>query len=176
MTADKALYVIVFAACRRLNGRMHKIFKAVIALAIPFAAGAIGNLATSSAISGWYTMLDKPPLLPPNYVFGPVWMLLYVTIGVALYLVWVAKTKRSKYRAYSAFTTQMILNTLWSLVFFGLQMPWAGVVVIVLLIGAIAWAIYEFWYHTRLASYLLVPYILWVCFATYLTIGVAVLN
>lgn len=147
----------------------------IAAIAISFAAGGIGSLATIANIPNWYAGLEKPPLLPPNEVFGPVWSVLYLLMGVALFLVWVAPKRRSgKY--YLAFFTQLILNALWSLVFFGLHQPWIGFVIIVILIAAIAWNIREFAKISKPASSLQVPYLLWVLFATYLTIGIAVLN
>lgn len=155
---------------------MQKIVKFIAAIVLSFTAGAIGSLATVPNIPTWYAAIDKPPLLPPNYVFGPVWTMLYIAIGVALYLVWISRSKRSKKYAYIAFAVQLVLNTLWSLVFFGLHMPWGGVIIILLLLTAIAWTMYEFWRHSRWAAYLLVPYILWVSFATYLTVGVAIVN
>lgn len=155
---------------------LKKAAQLISSIALSFSAGAIGSLATIPNIPTWYAGLDKPPLLPPNGVFGPVWSLLYVFMGVALYLVWIAKSKQEKRRAYIAFGVQIILNTLWSIVFFGLHLPWLGVVVILILLGAIVWTMYEFWKHSKPAAYLLVPYIAWVSFATYLTVGVALLN
>lgn len=126
-------------------------------------------------IPTWYAGLDKPPLLPPNEVFGPVWSVLYVLMGVALFLVWI-KPKKQVGLIYVAFFVQLLLNTLWCFVFFALHLPWLGFVVILLLVGAIIWTMHEFAWVSRPAVWLLVPYFLWVCFASYLTIGVAILN
>lgn len=153
-----------------------KIVKFIVSIVVSFLAGALGSLATIPNIPTWYAGLDKPPLLPPNGVFGPVWTTLYLLMGIALYLVWTADTKIPKRPAFIAFGVQIALNALWSITFFGLHMPWAGAVIILVLLGTIAWTIWEFWKHSRLAAYLLVPYIAWVCFATYLTFGVALLN
>lgn len=140
------------------------------------AAGAIGSLATSPNIPSWYATLDKPPLIPPNEVFGPVWSVLYVMMGIALALIILEPTDQSKSSAYGWFGAQLSLNTLWSFVFFGLQSPWLGVFVILLLIGSIVLTIRQFYRVNKIAAWLLVPYLLWVSFATYLTIGVAFLN
>lgn len=152
-----------------------KIGQLIVSIGVSFAAGALGSLATVQNIPTWYAGLDKPPLLPPNEVFGPVWSVLYLMMGVALFLVWIADGKH-KTKAYIAFFTQLVLNTLWSFAFFGLHLPWFGLVVILLLIGTIIWTMHEFRKISQPALWLFVPYLAWVSFATYLTIGVAVLN
>ena len=164
------------ASTRYNSGMLKKIAIFITSVTIPLTAGALGSLATIPAIPTWYAAIEKPPLLPPNGVFGPVWTVLYIAMGIALYLVWTAKSKQPKKRAYSAFGVQMALNLLWSIAFFGWHAPWLGLVIIIALIGAIAWAIYEFWQHSKTAAYLMVPYIAWVSFATYLTAGVAIVN
>lgn len=142
---------------------------------VSFAAGGVGSLATIPNIPTWYASLDKPPLLPPNYVFGPVWTLLYLLMGIALALLITHKATGKK-AAYIWFGTQLALNTLWSIVFFGLHQPWFGVVVIIALIGAIVMTIITFRRFIPATTWLLLPYLAWVCFATYLTVGVALLN
>jgi len=149
--------------------------KLIASLVIPFVAGAIGNLATLPNIPTWYADLEKPLFNPPNFVFGPVWSVLYLLMGISLYLVWTTKAK-GKAAAYIAFTAQLVLNTAWSLLFFGLHSPELGILVILLLIGAIVTTIINFYRFSKPAAYLLVPYLLWVSFATYLTVGVALLN
>jgi benzodiazapine receptor len=155
---------------------MPKFVKFIIALAGPFAAGAIGSLATISNIPTWYAALNKPSFSPPNWLFGPVWTTLYILMGISLYVVWTASYKDSKQAAYVAFAVQLVLNTVWSLVFFGLHLPWGGVVVIAALLVAILATVKLFWPISRLASYLLIPYILWVAFAAVLNVSVAYLN
>lgn len=151
--------------------------KLIASIVISFAAGAIGNLVTIPNIPTWYAALEKPLLNPPNFVFGPVWSVLYLLMAISLYLVWTNKASGSKKRvAYAAFITQLVLNTVWSLVFFGLHSPELGILVIMLLIGAIVATIVTFRRFSKPAAYLLLPYLLWVCFAAYLTIGVAILN
>ena len=138
-------------------------------------AGLIGSLATVPNIPTWYAGLDKPPLLPPNEVFGPVWALLYVLMGVALALV-ILHNAKGKKDAYIWFGVQLVLNTLWSVTFFGLHQPWlASVIIIALLISIIMTAI-KFRRLVPVTVWLFVPYLLWVCFATYLNVGVALLN
>lgn len=154
---------------------MGRIFKLLIAVLLPFIAAAIGNLATIPNIPTWYAELDKPPLNPPNGVFGPVWTTLYLLIGLSLYKFWTAEGSEKKW-GYIVYGTQLALNALWSIVFFGLQQPLLGVIVIALLDIAVIATVILFYKHSKLAAYLLLPYLLWISFATYLTIGVWTLN
>ena len=142
---------------------------------LSLAAGAIGSLATVPSIPSWYQHLDKPPLLPPNWVFGPVWTTLYILMGIALALL-ILHQAAGKKPAYVWFGVQLALNTLWSVVFFGLHAPWAGAVIIVALIGAVIMTIVTFRRFVPRAAWLFAPYLAWVCFATYLNLGVAILN
>lgn len=155
---------------------MNKILKFIISITIPFIAGGIGSLATFPNIASWYASLEKPVFSPPNWLFGPVWTLLYILIGISLYLFWKSRTKGSKTNAFIAFGIQIILNTLWSVVFFGFHSPIGGVIVILLLLASIVFTIRYFWYFSKAASYLLLPYLLWVSFATALNIAIVVLN
>lgn len=147
-----------------------------ISLLIVIVAASLGNIATTSSVDGWYEALNKPDLTPPGWLFGPVWTILYGLIGLALYLVWVARPQASKRTAYWIFTAQLSLNTAWSMVFFGLQQPWIGVVVIILLLLAILANIALFWSHSRVAALMLLPYALWVTYAMALNFGIATLN
>ena len=149
--------------------------KFIVSVGVSFAAGGIGSLATVANIPTWYQALDKPPLLPPNEVFGPVWSVLYLLMGIALFLVWKQQPKKPGL-LYIAFFAQLLLNTIWSLLFFGLHQPDMGIAIILVLLGTIVWTIREFARVSKPAAVLLVPYLVWVGFATYLTIGVAVLN
>ena len=140
-------------------------------------AGAIGSLATFQNIAGWYLTLNKPFFTPPNWVFGPVWLTLFTLMGIALYLVWMQGLKKKKVKqAMQIFGLQLGLNTLWSIVFFGFQSIFAGLVVIVLLWLAILWTMLRFWKISRPAGWLLVPYIVWVTIATALNAAVWLLN
>lgn len=158
--------------------KKHKLFALLVSLAAPLVAGAVGNAVTSPYITGWYAELAKPAFNPPNWVFGPVWTLLYILMGLALYFVWTApKSKKyDKKKAITAFGVQLALNVLWSVVFFGLQSPWLGVMTIVGLLIGILLTVQLFQPISKKAAYLLVPYVLWVSFATVLNTAVAVLN
>ena len=139
------------------------------------AAGAVGSFATVPNIPSWYAGLNKPPLLPPNEVFGPIWTLLYILMGVALALV-ILRQAGIKTSAYFWFSAQLLLNTLWSIVFFGLHLPWIAAIIIALLIASIIMTILTFRKLVPATIWLLIPYLAWVCFATYLNVGVAILN
>ena len=121
---------------------MKKIWKLIISILIPFLASAIGGFFTSTSVSTWYVSLIKPSFNPPSWVFGPVWTILYLLMGIALYLVWVDKSKNKK-PAFIAFGVQIFLNALWSVLFFGLQKPlFAFIEIIFLWIAIIVTIIY----------------------------------
>jgi translocator protein len=142
-------------------------------LIVTFAAAAIGSSATMPSIPTWYAALNKPFFNPPNWIFGPVWTLLYLMMAVAAYLVW---RKKGFGRAMWIFLLQLVLNSLWSIVFFGWHSLWGGFAVIFLLWLAIIWTITVFFRLVPLAAWLLFPYILWVSFASALNLSVALLN
>lgn len=140
------------------------------------AVGAAGALATADQTQPFYDSLDKPPLAPPPGVFGPVWTVLYTLMGVALWRVWRAPHTEARRRALVLFGVQLALNAAWSPAFFGLQNVWVALAVIVAMLVAIALTIRAFLQVDRTAALLLVPYLLWVAFATYLNAGIAVLS
>lgn len=148
-----------------------------LCVAVSFAAGFIGSIVTIANIPTWYAALDKPPLNPPNEIFGPVWSLLYLLMGVALYLVVLARASQGlKRSAYGWFAIQLALNTAWSFAFFGLHLAWLGFIVIIGLLAAIIMTIISFEAISKWAARLLYPYLLWVSFATYLTLAIALRN
>lgn len=154
---------------------MKNIYKLIICLIIPQLAGGIGSLFTSSPIRNWYPTLEKPFLNPPNWVFGPVWTILFLLMGYALYLVWINADK-NKTTAYIAFGMQIVLNILWSVIFFGLRNPGLAFLEILVLWFAIVFNIFAFYRISRPSGYLLIPYLLWVTFAMYLNYSLWVLN
>lgn len=139
--------------------------------------GSTGGIVTASSIGGWYQTLEPPPGTPPNWVFGPVWTLLYAAMGTALALVWHRVPKGApKRHALALFGVQFALNLAWSPVFFGLHRIDAALAVIVTLLAAVLMTIRRFLPLDRLAAGLLVPYALWVGYATYLNAGFLMLN
>jgi len=153
-----------------------KVVKFIGSIVIVFFAGFIGSLATTPNIASWYSNLDKPFFTPPNWLFGPVWTLLYLLMAISLYLVLTTRATHSKKHAYTLFVAQLILNTLWSVVFFGLHQPWLAFVIILLLLFGIIFTMSSFRTVRPMAAYLLVPYLLWVSFAACLNLAIAILN
>lgn len=144
-------------------------------VALAQAAGILGSLATIPNIDSWYAFLIKPALNPPSWIFGPVWTLLYTLMGVASYLVW--KTKKSwRKRALGLYFMHLVVNASWSLIFFGEQNIAMALGTIVLLDILIFWVVRRFYKVSKIAAYLMIPYLLWVLFATYLNASLFFLN
>jgi len=140
-------------------------------------AGIIGSVFTYPSIPTWYAILAKPSLNPPNWVFAPVWLLLYTLMGISAYMIWEKGiSKKEVKHAIYVFSAQLILNSLWSILFFGLRSPIAGLIDIVILWGLIIATIVLFFRISKIAGYLLIPYILWVSFAVYLNFAIWILN
>lgn len=157
--------------------RAQDIVKLVVCLVASLGAGAIGGLATSAAIPTWYQSLNKPAFNPPNWLFGPAWTVLYLLMGIAAFLVWRAGWQAPGVRvALAVFLIQLVLNTLWSLLFFGLRSPLAGMIEIVVLWLAIGVTIAMFSRVSVRAGVLLLPYIGWVTFAAVLNGAILALN
>jgi tryptophan-rich sensory protein len=149
----------------------------IFALVLCFAAAALGSVFTTSSITTWYATLDKPVFSPPNWIFGPVWTVLYICMAIALWLVWNTKTKKKeKPTGEKYFYIQLILNSLWSIVFFGLHNPFLAFAEIIVLWIMIYLTIKNFLSVSRTAGWLLIPYITWVSFASILNLSVAILN
>lgn len=141
------------------------------------AAGIIGSFFTAASIPTWYATLTKPTLNPPAWVFGPVWTTLFALMGIAAFLIWRKGWSRKDVKvALGLFFAQLVLNTLWSIIFFGLQNPGAAFVEIVVFWIAIVATIVSFARISKAAAWLLVPYIVWVSFASYLNYMIWMLN
>jgi len=147
------------------------------AIAVCLLAGLVGSIFTAPAVPTWYTALAKPALTPPAWLFGPVWTVLFILMGIALYLVWSKGWDQKNVQvAMTIFAVQLVLNILWSYLFFGLQAPFFALIEIILLWVAILMTIGAFYRVSIPAAALLVPYLLWVTFAAYLTYGIYALN
>lgn len=155
----------------------HETLRLAVCLAIPLLAGFIGSLFTREAVTTWYVTLRKPVFTPPSWLFGPVWTALYVMMGIALFAIWRKGAGIPGVRsAIVLFVVQLILNTFWSIAFFGLRSPLLGVVVIAALWVALLLTVASFFRISSLAGWLLVPYMLWVSFASVLTFSIYFLN
>lgn len=141
--------------------------------------GNIGSLATFSEIEGWYATLEKPWFQPPNWLFGPVWTILFALMGLALYLIWQKRNsvKSKQLRvAYNWFAIQFALNITWSFLFFGFHETYLAFLEILVLLFAILMTYRSFAVISKLAARLLLPYLAWVAFATVLNYAVSSLN
>lgn len=139
-------------------------------------AGIIGSIFTTSSVRGWYTTIQKSPLNPPSWIFAPVWTSLFILMGISVSIIWFSEKNDLRKKSLQIFFIQLILNTFWSIIFFGMKNPMLAFVEIVVLWFAILYTIILFRKINRKASCLLVPYILWVSFASYLNLSVALLN
>lgn len=139
--------------------------------------GILGTPFTTAAIPTWYLTLNKPFFAPPNWLFGPAWTLLYFLMGISFYLIWKKNIKNKKIKtAKKLFLAQLFLNFIWSPIFFGLRSPLLGLITIIILWALIIATIYKFYPLSKWAAYLLIPYLLWVTFATTLNGAILFLN
>ncbi len=141
----------------------------------PLLTGFVGSYFTLTSINTWYQALNKPFFNPPNFLFGPVWTILYILMGISLYLILISKSKK-KDLAVKVFFVQLFLNLLWSFIFFGFQNPFLALLEIIALWFAIFVTIRLFLPISKTAGYLLIPYILWVSFALILNLSIVLLN
>jgi tryptophan-rich sensory protein len=150
---------------------------AAVCILIPLVSGAVIGVLTMSGVTDWYTTLNKPWFTPPDYVFGPVWTVLYILMGISLYLVviqgWENETVKT---GIILFAAQLGVNLLWSVIFFGLQSPLGALACIFILLALIVATIITFYRLSKPAAVLLVPYLAWVCIATALNAAVVLLN
>jgi tryptophan-rich sensory protein len=152
------------------------ILKLVTSILFCQLAGFLGSLFTTPAIPTWYATLNKPSFTPPNWIFSPVWISLYILMGISLFIVWRRQDHPQFKTAMIFFFVQLILNILWSAAFFGLRLPLLGLIDIVLLWIAILFTIKNFLKVSKFAGVLLISYLLWVSFAALLNFSLWVLN
>lgn len=152
--------------------------KLLVSCAVPILVGLFGALfSTDDSINNWYANLNKPVFTPPDWLFGPVWMTLYILMGISAFLVWRKGLDNKDIRkALVCFAIQLVLNGLWSLLFFGLRSPLLGLVDIFLLQFAIILTLVCFEEISIPATLLLVPYLAWVTFAALLNLSICFLN
>ena len=154
-----------------------KVITLIFSIGVCFLAAGVGSVFTTSVIDTWYATLNKPFFNPPNWIFGPVWTLLYLLMGISLYLVWVTKTeKKAKRLGITFFFIQIALKVLWSILFFGLKSPIGAFIGIIVLWLAIYLTIRKFLEVSKLAGWLLIPYLAWASFATILNLSTVFLN
>jgi tryptophan-rich sensory protein len=138
--------------------------------------GGLSGYATMVEVTGWYTTLHKPSFNPPNTVFGPVWSLLYLLMGISLYLIWKQPKSSDRNKAVGVFFVQITLNFFWSIIFFNLHSIDFALVEIIAMWLAILAMIVIFYRVNKPAALLQIPYICWVSFATLLNAAIYYLN
>ena len=158
------------------ESRLRQWLSLPVAILICLAVSGLGAIATDAGTGSWYDGLQKAFWNPPAWVFAPVWTALYVTLGIALWIIWKAPTSRGRSRALTLFFVQLGLNLAWSWIFFGLQMPLLALIDLVLLLGAIVATQRAAWWDTPFASLIMLPYLGWCIFALTLNAAVVVLN
>jgi len=148
----------------------------IVFVAICFAAAAVGAGFTNSSVKTWYPRLLKPAGTPPSWVFGPVWTALYLLMATAAWVVWQQHQVHNVWLPLALFFGQLILNAVWSVIFFGLRRPGLALAEVLILLAAILLTTITFSQQSSSASWLMTPYLAWVTYATYLNFGVGRLN
>ena len=163
------------------RGTQSQLLGLLVFLAASVLVAGLGGLATGSNVNGWYAAADKAPWSPPNWVFGPVWTVLYTAMAVAAWLVWRRHAEASR-AALAAYAVQLVLNLLWTPVFFGLYpalgtpVLWIALLIIVALAVAVAGTVLRFGPISRTAGLLMLPYLSWIVFAASLNLWAALYN
>lgn len=153
------------------------VYKLITSVSLCLFVGFAGSLATSPSITTWYATLQKPFFSPPNWIFAPVWTILYIVMGIAAYLIWKkGLQKKAVKSALTLFLIQLALNFFWSIIFFGYHVPILAFGEILLLWITIFLTIKAFLLINKFAAYLLIPYLAWVSFATILNLAIVILN
>ena len=156
---------------------MKKTSRLLLSVAVCLLIGFLGSLVTTPSVSIWFSTVNKPSFSPPNWLFAPVWTILFILMGISAYLVWNKGLKKKAVKeALLIFVFQLVLNFLWSLFFFGLHQPFLASLEIIVLWVAILLTILKFRKISAAAGYLLLPYIAWVTFASFLNFTIARLN
>jgi translocator protein len=152
-------------------------WKFIIAIFICEAVGIVSGLLTQNEMTTWFSTLNKPSWNPPAYLFGPVWTTLYLLMGISLALIWKSDApEKQKLRAELTFAVQLFLNFMWSILFFKFHNPLFALIDIFLMIVTILMTIGRFARISKVAAWLLIPYLAWVCFATLLNYKIWALN
>ncbi|MFH1769314.1 MAG: TspO/MBR family protein [Parcubacteria group bacterium] len=156
---------------------MKKIHLLIVSIVVSQLAGIIGSVFTVNSIDSWYRFINKPFFNPPGWIFGPVWILLYTLMGIALYFVWREGSEaKGVNKAVFVFLVHLVFNALWSVIFFGWHMIGFALIDILLIWVMILYLIKLFVPISKKAAYLLVPYLLWVSFAVILNLAIFVIN
>jgi len=150
--------------------------KFLISILLPLSLGAIAGMFTSQSVPEWYATLNRPSFNPPNWIFGPVWTTLYILMGISFFLIWKQEASKVRNRAILIFLLQLLLNFAWSFIFFYFNMTGLALVEIILLWISNVMMLVVFYKIKPIASYINIPYLLWVTFATVLNASYYILN
>jgi len=150
--------------------------KFLISILLPLSLGAIAGMFTSQSVPEWYATLNRPSFNPPNWIFGPVWTTLYILMGISFFLIWKQDASKERNRAILFFLLQLLLNFAWSFIFFYFNKIGLALVEIILLWISIIMMLVVFYKIKPMASYINIPYLLWVTFATVLNASYYILN
>lgn len=153
-----------------------QIIKLLVSIILPLALGAIAGMFTSQSVPEWYETLNRPSFNPPNRIFGPVWTILYILMGISLFLIWKQNSSKERNLAILIFLSQLTLNFLWSFIFFYFNMIGFALIEIILLWINIIIMIVLFFKIKPIAAYINIPYLLWVTFAAVLNASYFLLN
>ena len=153
-----------------------QITKLIVSLLLPIGLGAIAGMFTAQAVPEWYAALNRPSFNPPDWIFGPVWTILYILLGFSFFLIWKLDADKKRSLAISVFLVQMLLNFGWSFIFFYFNMIGLALIEIILLWVSIVIMLILFYRIKPLAAYLNIAYLLWVTFAVILNAGYYFLN
>lgn len=149
----------------------------IFAILVSLTPGIIGSLFTVKSIESWYIYLNKPSFNPPNWLFSPVWTTLYILIGISLFLILKNKDRSIRYKnALILFSFHLVLNASWSIIFFEIRSLLLAFINIILLCIVVLFCIINFYKIDKKAAYLLIPYLLWISFASYLNLAILLLN
>ena len=154
---------------------MKKGAKLIVSILLPLIIGGISGYYTASNIQSWYITLIKPSFNPPNYLFGPVWTTLYIIMGISFYMIW-SSAKINKNKLIGIYLFQLVLNFLWSFIFFKYHAIGIAAIEIVVLWLSILTMIIMFYKNNKWAALINIPYLLWVSFASVLNISIYLLN
>ncbi len=156
--------------------KKYLIIKFIVSLFLPLGVGFIAGMFTAKAIPSWYATLNRPSFNPPNWLFGPVWTTLYILLGISLFLIWKQNESKERNIAIVVFLVQLVLNFCWSFIFFYFQQIGFAFIEIILLWISILIMLISFYKIKPVATYINIPYLLWVTFATILNAAYYFLN
>jgi len=159
-----------------MRNKSNKLVKLIISILLPLLVGGVSGYLTNSEINGWFAALSKPAFNPPDYVFGPVWTILYLLMGVSMFMIWITPSTPLRQNALKIYAVQLFLNFWWSILFFHYHLLFFSIFDIVAMWIFIYYTIHIFKQINPLAAYLQIPYLLWVSFATILNISIWWLN